>query len=97
MVDAATSGGRVRSVSLPMLSPTTVVLTTTADIYVLKAFDLVYIMAHDNTAARIIGFTMYTETFHSVRPGYGSAIAVIMLILVLPFVLYNIRRFQAEG
>jgi alpha-glucoside transport system permease protein len=95
-VDGANSWRRFWSVIVPMLSPTTIVLTTTAVIYVLKAFDLVYIMAHDNTAARIIGFSMYTETFDSVRPGYGSAIAVVMLILVLPFVLYNIRRFQAE-
>lgn len=97
LVDGANGWRRFWSVILPMLSPTTMVLTTTAVIYVLKAFDLVYIMAHDNTAARIIGFSMYSETFDSARPGYGSAIAVVMLILVLPFVLVNIRRFQSEG
>jgi alpha-glucoside transport system permease protein len=97
LVDGANLWSRFWKIVLPMLSPTTVVLVTTSVIYVLKAFDLVYIMAHDNTAARIIGFSMYTETFDSVRPGYGSAIAVIMLILVLPFVIFNIRRFQSEG
>ncbi len=96
LVDGATSWKRFWQIILPMLSPTTIVLVTTSVIYVLKAFDLVYIMAHDNTAARIIGFSMYTETFDSVRPGYGSAIAVIMLMLVTPFVFYNIRRFQSE-
>jgi len=95
LVDGATSWKRFWQIILPMLSPTTIVLVTTSVIYVLKAFDLVYIMAHDNTAARIIGFSMYTETFDSVRPGYGSAIAVIMM-LVTPFVFYNIRRFQSE-
>ncbi len=82
-----------------MLAPTTAVLITTAIVTVLKAFDLVYIMTQGNPrgVSRIIGFSTYWETFQSQRPGYGSAIAVIMLILVVPFVLYNIRSFRSEG
>lgn len=98
MVDGANNLQRFRYVMVPMLWPTTTVLITTTIIGVLKAFDLVYIMTAGGPlgASRIIGFSMYWETFKSNRPGYGSAIAVVMLIVVLPFVLINVRRFQSE-
>lgn len=97
-VDGATPWQMFWRVTAPMLWPTIVVISTTMIINVLKAFDLVYIMTNGGprNASRIIGFAMYHETFQNGRPGYGSAIAVVMLILVLPFVLFNIRRFRVE-
>ncbi|MCC7447863.1 MAG: sugar ABC transporter permease [Anaerolineae bacterium] len=99
LVDGANAIQRFMQITVPMLWPTTVVLITTAILWVLKAFDLVYIMTAGGPrgASRIIGFTVYWETFRTARPGYGSAVAVIMLILILPFVVFNIRRFRAEG
>jgi len=99
LVDGATAWRRFWAIIAPMLWPTTVVLLTTAIIGVLKTFDLVYIMTEGGprTVSRIIGFTMYWETFRAGRPGYGAAVAVVMLIVILPFVYFNIRRFQAEG
>jgi alpha-glucoside transport system permease protein len=99
LVDGATAWQRFWRVIVPMLAPTTAVLVTTAIVTVLKAFDLVYIMTQGNPrgVSRIIGFSTYWETFQSQRPGYGSAIAVIMLMLVIPFVLFNIRSFRSEG
>jgi alpha-glucoside transport system permease protein len=99
LVDGANALQRFLRITVPMLWPTTVVLITTAILWVLKAFDLVYIMTQGGPrgASRIIGFTVYWETFRTARPGYGSAVAVIMLILILPFVAFNIRRFRAEG
>lgn len=86
-------------ITVPMLWPTILVVTTTMIINVLKAFDLVFIMTQGGprNSSRIIGFTMYWETFNNGKAGYGSAVAVIMLILVMPFVFFNIRRFRAEG
>jgi alpha-glucoside transport system permease protein len=97
-VDGANSWQVFRRITVPMLWPTILVVTTTMIINVLKAFDLVFIMTNGGprNASRIIGFTMYFETFNNGRAGYGSAVAVIMLILVLPFVILNIRRFRAE-
>lgn len=99
LVDGANTFQRFLRVVLPMLWPTALVLITTTIIGVLKAFDIVYIMTEGNPrgASRIIGFTMYWETFRTNRPGYGAAVAVIMLILVIPFVFFNVRRFRSEG
>ncbi len=98
-VDGATKPQIFWRVTLPMIWPTVVVVSTTMIINVLKAFDLVYIMTQGGPrgASRVIGFTMYWETFQNGRPGYGSAVAVIMLVLVLPFIYFNIRRYQREG
>lgn len=97
-VDGATTWQSFWQVTFPMLWPTIVVVGTTMIINVLKAFDLVFIMTQGGPrgASRIIGFTMYQETFNNGLPGKGSAVAVIMLILVLPFVYFNIRRYRAE-
>mgnify|MGYP000557151340 CR=1 FL=1 len=97
-VDGATTLEVFAFITVPMLWPTILVVTTTMIINVLKAFDLVFIMTQGGprNASRIIGFSMYQEMFNNNRPGYGSAIAVIMLILVLPFVYFNIRRYRNE-
>ena len=95
-VDGANSWQVFWSITIPMLLPTLAVITTTMVINVLKAFDIVYIMTAGGPrgASRIIGFTMYWETFQNGKPGYGSAVAVIMLLLMLPFVIINIRRYR---
>lgn len=97
-VDGANAWQTFWRVTFPMLWPTILVITTTMIINVLKAFDLVYIMTQGGPrgASRIIGFSMYFETFQNGKPGYGAAIAVIMLILVTPFVIINIRRYRRE-
>ncbi|MFN8373762.1 MAG: sugar ABC transporter permease [Anaerolineae bacterium] len=97
-VDGATSLEVFAYITVPMLWPTILVVATTMIINVLKAFDIVYIMTAGGprNSSRIIGFSMYQEIFNNNRPGYGSAIAVVMLILVLPFVYFNIRRYRQE-
>jgi ABC-type sugar transport system permease subunit len=40
---------------------------------------------------------MYVETFQGGRAGYGSAVATLLLLLTLPLMWLNIRRFRAEG
>lgn len=96
-VDGANSWQVFWRITIPMLLPTISVITTTMIINVLKAFDIVYIMTAGGPrgASRIIGFTMYWETFQNGKPGYGAAVAVIMLLLMLPFVIINIRRYRS--
>ncbi len=86
-------------IKTPLIWPTMLVVGTTMIVTVLKVFDLVLIMTQGGPrgASRILGFSMFWETFTNFKPGYGSAIAVIMLLLVFPFILLNIRRFRAEG
>jgi len=100
-VDGANGLQIFARIQVPLLGPTISVVAVTMIIYVIKMFDLIYVMGGQNGgplgAARVIAFTQYVETFNSGRAGYGSAVAVIMLIVVIPIMLLNLRRFRAEA
>ncbi len=98
-VDGANELSIFRRITLPMLSLPIAVVTVTLVINVLKVFDIIYIMTQGGPrgASRVIAYTMFVETFQGGRAGYGSAVAVIMLLLIIPIMLLNIRRFRTEG
>src|SRR5438034_3665952 len=87
-----------RRIMLPMLSLPLSVVTIWLFINVIKVFDIIYVMTGGGpgTSSRVIAFTMYEETFHNGRPGYGAAVAVIMLVLIAPIMVLNVRRFRSE-
>jgi alpha-glucoside transport system permease protein len=98
-VDGANEFSVFRRITLPMLNLPIAVVTVTLVINVLKVFDIIYIMTQGGPrgASRVIAYTMYVETFQGGRAGYGSAVAVIMLLLIIPIMALNIRRFRTEG
>lgn len=98
-VDGAREFQIFRHITLPMLSLAISVVTITLIINVLKVFDIIYIMTSGGpgSASRVLAYTMYAETFQGGKAGYGSAVAVILLILVIPIMAFNIRRFRTEG
>lgn len=99
-VDGATAWQVFTRIQVPMVSPTLSVVVVTMIIFVIKIFDLILVMGGGtggpSGSARVIAFTQYLETFLNGRGGYGSALAVVMLILVLPIMILNVRRFQRE-
>ena len=80
-------------ISFPLLRPTIAVLTTTLIVFVLKVFDLVYIMTNGNFDTEVIANYMYKMLQY---PDFGraSAIAVILFILILPVMILNVRRYR---
>ena len=97
-VDGAGEWNIFRRIMLPMLSLPLSVVTIWLFINVIKVFDIIYVMTGGGpgTTSRVIAFTMYEETFHNGRPGYGAAVAVIMLVLIAPVMILNVRRFKSE-
>ncbi len=83
---------------VPMLSLPISIVTIWLFINVIKLFDLIYVMTGGGpgTSSRVIAFSMYYDTFPGQQPGYGAAVAVIMLILVLPVMIANVRRFRSS-
>jgi len=47
-------------------------------------------------SSRTIGFSFYWEVFNNNLVGYGSAIAMILLILLIPFMVFQVRRIKAQ-
>jgi len=97
-VDGAGEWAIFRRIMIPMLSLPLSVVTIWLFINVIKVFDIIYVMTGGGpgSSSRVIGFTMYEETFLNGRPGYGAAVAVIMLVLLVPFMVLNVRRFRSE-
>jgi alpha-glucoside transport system permease protein len=69
-------------------------------INVLKVFDLVITLAPGSSqdAANVIALAMWRESFGGVDDfGVGSAIAVVLFLLVIPVLALNVRRFRREA
>jgi alpha-glucoside transport system permease protein len=85
-----------RSIILPLLAPTIAVVATTVVIYALKTFDIVFVMTNGNFDTDVIGFRMYKELFNNTQPGRAAAVAVVLLIAIIPVMFVNIRRFRQQ-
>ncbi|MET8692647.1 carbohydrate ABC transporter permease [Streptomyces bauhiniae] len=98
-VDGASEWQVFRKVTVPLLAPVLAVVTVTLMINVLKVFDLVYIIAPGSSQddANVLALELYRKGFSEGRPGVASAIAVFLLLLVIPVMLFNIRRLRREG
>jgi alpha-glucoside transport system permease protein len=81
---------------LPMVSLPISVLAVTLVVNVIKLFDLIFVMTGGGPgkASQVIAFTMYQQAFEAGQFGYGSAVAVVMLVLLTPIMIFNVRRFR---
>ena len=96
--DGASEWDIFRRIQLPLLSLPLAVVTVWLLINVIKLFDIIYVMTGGGpgAASEVIAFTMYDETFQNGEAGYGAAVAVVMLLLIVPIMAFNIRRFRSE-
>ncbi|GGW35365.1 ABC transporter permease [Streptomyces lucensis JCM 4490] len=97
-VDGANEWQVFRRVTVPLLAPVLAVVVVTLMINVLKVFDLVYIIAPGSSQddANVLALELYRKGFAEGQPGVASAIAVFLLLLVIPVMLFNIRRLRRE-
>ncbi len=95
-IDGATEWQAFWRVIFPLLRPTVAVVTTTMIVFVLKIFDIVYVMTNGNFSTEVLANRMYKEQFLFSNYGLASTIAVILLILIIPMMVVNIRRFRRQ-
>src|SRR5207247_3490794 len=86
-----------RRVLFPLMMPTIVVVGTTLVIFALKAFDVVYVMTGGNYNTDVLAFRMYEQLYTAGNSGHASAVAVILLIAVIPVLIFNLRQFRYHG
>jgi alpha-glucoside transport system permease protein len=96
--DGASDWDIFRRIQLPLLSLPISVVTVWLLINVIKVFDIIYVMTGGGPggSSEVIAFSMYDETFTNAEGGYGATIAVVMLLLIIPIMAFNIRRFRSE-
>jgi alpha-glucoside transport system permease protein len=86
-------------VIVPMVSLPISVLAVTLIVNVIKLFDIPYVMTQGGPgdASRVIAFEMYKQDFAAGQYGKAAAVAVIMLILLIPVMVFNVRRFRSSA
>ncbi len=97
-VDGATEWQVFRRVTIPLVRPVLVVVVVTLMINVLKIFDLVFVIPPESSqpAANVIALEMWRVAFGARDLGLGSALGMLLFFVVLPAMLFNIRRFRKE-
>jgi alpha-glucoside transport system permease protein len=85
-----------RRVTFPLLGPTLAVVSTTMIITSLKTFDIVYTLTNGNYDTEVIANLMIKEMFTFGDFGRASAVAVVLLLTIVPVMAFNIRQFRAQ-
>lgn len=92
-IDGATGMRLFRSITIPTIRPTLVVVITTVAIGSLKTFDLVNILGNGITKNDILASSYYS-LYASQQPGLAGAVAVMIFILVSPVIVFNVRQMK---
>ncbi|WP_214106458.1 ABC transporter permease [Acrocarpospora catenulata] len=98
-IDGCTEWQVFRKITVPLLAPVLLVVFVTMIINVLKVFDLVFIIAPGSVQpdANVVALEMWRVSFGGGGDqGLGSALSIFLLVLVLPFMAFNIRRFRRD-
>jgi multiple sugar transport system permease protein len=84
-IDGASGWRMFASIIFPQLRPVTVVVVGMALVNSLKSFDIVWVLTQGGPArtSETLALTMYRETFLLFHVGYGSAVAVLLTVIVI--------------
>ena len=93
-IDGASEAKIFFSVIIPSIRGTLLTITTTVLIMVIKVFDIVYVMTSGQFGTQVIANRMYQELFTFRNSGRGSALAIILFIAIIPFIIYNVRSVR---
>ncbi len=95
-VDGASEVQAFFRIMIPYIQGTIITVTTTIVIFTLKIFDVVWVMTGGQFGTDVIATQFYRQSFTARNSGYGSAIAVILLVVVIPVMVYNLRQFRQQ-
>jgi alpha-glucoside transport system permease protein len=83
-----------RYITVPSIRPALIVVLTTISIGTLKVFDIVRTMTGGQFDTSVVANEFYAQSFRQGERGLGSALAVVLFILVIPIVIYNVRQLR---
>ncbi|MBT3187550.1 MAG: sugar ABC transporter permease [Anaerolineae bacterium] len=95
-IDGATEVQAFFGITIPYIKGTLLTVTTTIVIFSLKLFDIVRVMTGGNNGTNVIANEFYLQRFTYGNTGRASAIAIILLIAVVPVIVYNLRQFNKD-
>ncbi|HVR76853.1 MAG TPA: sugar ABC transporter permease [Acidimicrobiia bacterium] len=95
-IDGASEVQVFRNVTIPSISSTLVVVSTTVIITVWKVFDIVFVMTGGRFGTSVVAERMVTEFFTFRNSGGGAALAVVLLVAIIPLMVVNVKRFRQQ-
>ena len=96
-VDGANEWQVFRGIIFPLLLPTIFVVGTTIVITALKSFDIVFTVTNGNFGTDVIAREMWQQMFTPPGNfGRASAVAIVLLLAIIPFMVINVRRFREQ-
>jgi alpha-glucoside transport system permease protein len=95
-IDGANEFQIFRRITVPYIQGTLITVATTVILATLKIFDIVQSMTGGNFGTQVIANVQYTQLFRQVDNGRAAAIAIILLVAVLPVMYYNLRQFGKQ-
>jgi alpha-glucoside transport system permease protein len=95
-IDGAGEFQVFRKVTIPSIASTLVVVSTTVIITVWKVFDIVFVMTGGRFGTQVVAERMVTEFFTNRNSGIGAALAVVMLVAIVPLMVVNVKRFREQ-
>jgi len=95
-LDGAHGWRLFRTITFPMVKGTFIVVLATGVVGALKVFDIVRTMTGGNFSTNVLANEMYSQTFVQFDQGKGSALAVVLFLLVTPILIYNIQSLRKE-
>ncbi|MGH8925288.1 MAG: carbohydrate ABC transporter permease [Acidimicrobiia bacterium] len=95
-IDGASEWQVFAKVVVPVIKSTMVVVTTTMVIFVLKIFDIVWVTTNGQFGTEVVGSHMIRQAFRLFDDGRGAAVAVVLLLAVIPVMVINVKRFRDE-
>jgi alpha-glucoside transport system permease protein len=85
------------NITIPFIQGTLIAVTTTTVLGTLKIFDVVQSMTGGNFGTQVIANVQFNQLFRQVHNGRAAAIAIVLLIAVLPVMYYNLRQFGKQS
>ena len=95
-LDGAHGWRLFRNITFPMVKGTFIVVLATGVVGALKVFDIVRTMTGGNFSTNVLANEMYSQTFVQFDQGKGSALSVVLFLLVTPILIYNIQSLRKE-
>lgn len=101
-IDGAGAFRRFRHITLPLLRPTTFYVLVTTSVLALQLFDIVWVLTPapgggpDNATMTPVLY-LYRTSFQESRPGYASAVAWVLFLLIFAFTFLQFRAEQRKA
>ncbi|MFC0213679.1 carbohydrate ABC transporter permease [Paenibacillus chartarius] len=96
-IDGASEIGIFFRIIIPFISATILSVTTTIVVFTLKIFDVVMIMTGGQYDTEVVATQFYRQFFMYRNFGFGSTLAIVLLIAVIPVIWFNLRQLKREG